>query len=55
MRCDAANLNQWYYIEDLWWLIENLPDMIQEAKEENREDLLKVRLSPIYIFIEKLI
>lgn len=46
VKCEVANLDQYYYIEDLWELIAMLPELIEEAKQiEKRESFLKIRIN----------
>jgi hypothetical protein len=47
IRCDAANLNQHSYMEDLWEFIENLPNRIADVQMvKKREDFIKIRMTP---------
>ena len=46
VKCEIANLNQFYDIEDLGTLLENLPSIIEEQKTAiKREKSIRVRLT----------
>ena len=42
--CDEAWLHQWFLIEDLWWLIENIPHMVEQRKAK-KENFVKIRVT----------
>jgi hypothetical protein len=47
VKCEAANLNQHSYVEDIWELIDMIPDLIKMAQEiDKKEDYVRIRLSP---------
>lgn len=42
--CDAAWLHQWFLMDDLWWLIENIPHMVEKCKAK-KESFVKIRVT----------
>ena len=42
--CDEAGLHQWFLIEDLGWVIENIPYMVEQRKAK-KENFVKVRVT----------
>ncbi len=43
--CEQANLDQDYMIQDLWWLLQIIPNLIQEQSKLKKSDFIRFRLS----------
>lgn len=45
LECKEAWLDQDYLLEDLWALLEVIPDLIKEQKEKRKKDVINLRIT----------
>ena len=43
--CEQANLDQDYMLQDLWWLLKIIPDLIDQQRALKKSDFIRFRLS----------